>query len=227
MRKRVLRNFVIVLAGLAAAAAHSAKLAQGASHLPRAVTAIEGLALRSAPKTGSKVVKRLGLLTEVFVLKRAKQPATIGGRKDRWVYVQANYCPDTKDKSPHCETLVAKGWVADSLLAFDERFEPMSKWRAGRIEASARNDSWSYAIAADASYAFEREAWRYISEGVPCPGGKRQGRYCLEIKSETGRLYRYRNVVRAGKYGDLLYIDARGALCDRLSYPGEQEICDR
>ena len=48
----------------------------------------------------------------------------------------------------------------------------------------------------------------------------------MEQRTESGQLYRYGDVVRAGPDGELLYIDARGALCDRMSTPGKP-LCDR
>ena len=112
---------------------------QAARAATRSVAAVDGLELRAAPKADARVVRRLPILTEVIILGKAKQPATIGGRRDSWVYVQANYCPDSADKSLLCETVYQKGWVADSQLAYGARFKPLSDWRAGRIEAAIGN----------------------------------------------------------------------------------------
>lgn len=196
------------------------------AEMPRAVTAIDGLTLRAKPNAGARAVARLGILTEVIILKRAKQTAMIGGRKDRWIYVQADYCPDRQDTSPYCETLVKKGWVADSYLAYDERFKPLSKWRPGKIEVEVQNASWSYSFDADGGFQFDREAWEHAGKNDLCPDEQRQGPYCVRIVKESGQLHRYRNVVRAGKQGGLLYVDSRGALCDRLSSAAAR-LCDR
>ena len=192
----------------------------------RTVAAVDGLALRSAPKEGAPVLRRLPILTEVIILGKPKQPATIGGRKDSWVYVQANYCPDSADKSLLCETVYENGWVAHSRLAYGKRFEPLSQWREGQIEVSDGNKFWRYAIAANGAFAYDWESWTYDTESFPCPAERKRGRYCVESRVESGQLYRYGDVVRAGREGPLLYIDSRGALCDRMSTP-RAPLCDR
>ncbi len=199
---------------------------QAARAATRSVAAVDGLELRAAPKADARIVRRLPILTEVIILGKAKQPATIGGRRDSWVYVQASYCPDSADKSLLCETVYQKGWVADSQLAYGERFKPLSDWRAGRIEAANGNTSWRYAIAADGAYTYDWESWTYDTKSFPCPAERKRGRYCVESRAESGQLYRYGDVVRPGSSEDLLYIDADGALCDRMSTPGARR-CDR
>ncbi len=213
--------FTILLAALAAILAPVAK-----AELPRAITAIDGLTLRAKPSAGARAVARLGILTEVIILKRAKQTSLIGGRQDRWIYVQADYCPDRQDTSPYCETLVKKGWVADSYLAYDDRFEPISRWRPGKIEVEVPNASWSYSFDADGGFRFDREAWEHAGKNDLCPEDQRQGPYCVRVVKESGQLHRYHNGVRAGTKGGLLYVDSRGALCDRMS-SAEATFCDR
>lgn len=210
----------------AAQAGPLAGAARAADDGTRTVVAIDGLALRESPADGSRVLRRLPILTEVIRLSRSPRPAVIGGRKDRWVYVQANYCPHPKDNSLTCETVFKKGWLADSYLAYDGRFEPMTAWRDGAIEAHAGNTSWSYSFRADGTYALDWETWNYFRKYDPCPEAERRDGFCVKTRSETGRLHRYRNVVRAGADGEYLYIDGRGALCDRMSSPDER-LCDR
>lgn len=213
---------IVVAAGMIALPGGPAPGAQSTS----AVIAVDGLTLRSAPNEGSRVLRRLGILTEVVLLRRAGKPATINGRADRWVHVQANYCPDPDDKSPHCETLVERGWLAESYLAYDERFEPVSQWRAGSIEGRSGNVSWTYRIAADGSFTFDHEAWEYAGKNDDCPAEQLQEPYCVRVRAESGQLYRFRNVVRAGTDGDFLFVDRGGALCDRMSSAAGR-ICDR
>ncbi len=208
------------------AAAPLAGAAWAAGDATRSVVAIDGLALRAAPQDGARVLQRLPILTEVIHLGRAPRPAVIGGRKDSWVYVQANYCPDPEDNSLSCETVFKKGWLVESYLAYDQRFEPMTAWREGAIEAQAGNTSWSYSFGADGTFALDWEAWSHFRKYDPCPDSERRDGYCVKIRAETGRLHRYRNVVRAGTVGNFLYIDDRGALCDRMSSPA-QRLCDR
>ena len=141
-------------------------------------------------------------------------------------YVQANYCPDPEDNSLSCETVFKKGWLADSYLASDQRFEPMTAWRDGAIEAQAGNTTWSYTFGADGTYALDWEAWSHFRKYDPCPEEQRREGFCVKIRAETGRLHRYRNVVRAGVAGAFLYIDDRGALCDRMSSSAKR-LCDR
>lgn len=221
-RIAALVSALIVLAGPEYLGANS----QADAATARGVAAVNGLSLRSAPKAGAPVIRRLPILTEIIILNRAKKPATIGGRKDSWVYVQANYCPDSGDTSPLCETVYRKGWVADSYIAYGNRFKPLSEWRNGRIEAKNGNTSWSYDIAANGRYTLDWESWKYDTKTFPCPSDRKRGRYCVESRSETGQLYRYRDVIRAGSEGDLLYVDAGGALCDRMS-GSDGRMCDR
>ena len=198
---------------------------QPAQAATRSVAAVDGIALRAAPKAEARVLRRLPILTEVIILNRAERRATIDGREDAWVYVQANYCPDKADKSLACETVYQNGWVAHSKLAYGARFEPLSDWRLGRIEVPGRYKSWSYAFDAQGGFTYERESWSYVTKGFSCRAEQR-GRYCVEQRLESGQLYRYGDVVRAGRDGELLYIDGRGALCDRMSTPGAP-YCDR
>lgn len=211
---RRLKPLAFVAALLAFAGFGADALADG--HLPRAVTATDGLSLRAAANGSSRRIRRLDILTEVYILRRAKG----------WAQVQANYCPVAGDTSAYCETSVVRGWVADSHLAFDNRFKPMAKWRAGTIEGRTQNETWSYRIAADASFRFESEAWELAGRNDICPAEQQDGPYCVRVRKESGRFYRYRNVVRAGKDGVLLYVDRRGALCDRMS-SAEEKFCDR
>ncbi len=217
-----------LLAVLAAAAQAGplAGVAQAAEDANRSVVAIDGLALRAAPRSGARVLQRLPILTEVIPLGRSPRPAVIGGRKDSWVYVQANYCPDPEDNSLSCETVFKKGWLAESFLAYEQRFEPMTTWRDGAIEAQAGNTSWSYTFGADGTYALDWEAWSHFRKYDPCPAEERRDGFCVKTRAETGRLQRYRNVVRAGQSGAFLYIDDRGALCDRMSSSAAR-LCDR
>ena len=212
-------------ASLLAAALLAAAALQPAQAATRSVAAVEGLALRAKPDAGAKLIRRLPVLTEVIILGKAK-PATIAGRNDKWVYVQANYCPDSADRSLLCETVYQKGWVADSGLAYGGRFEPLDAWREGRIEVKSGNTSWTYSLATDGGYTLDWESWSYDTELSPCPAERKKGRYCVETRAETGRLHRYRNVVRPGTGKELLYVDADGALCDRLTTP-ETRYCDR
>jgi len=224
-----LKNLEIAAAILAVAAlgpglfGQPAQAAQGAG---RAVVAVDGLALRAAPKAGARAIMRLGILTEVIRLNRRRQPAVIGGRKDHWVYVQANYCPDAEDTSLACETVFKKGWLADSYLAYDDSFKPMTEWREGTIEGQIGDVSWSYSIAADGAYALDWEAWSYFRKYDPCPEEQRRDGFCVETRAETGQLQRYRDVVRASEDGEFFYIDRRGALCHRMSALGAH-FCDR
>ena len=230
------RRYISVLACsvlacvLASLAVLSAKGPGGAAlageHRPSAVVAIDGLRLRAAPGTDTRTLRRLSILTEVIPLHKPRKPATIGGRKDAWLYVQANYCPDAKDTSPACETLLQRGWVAESYLAANGTFQPLTKWRAGAIEVDIEDRAWRYVIAADGTFSFESESWSYFRKSDPCPAEEREGGFCVHRESNSGQLQRHRDVVRAGDDGRLLYIDKGGALCDPWS-SRQQRMCDR
>lgn len=219
---------VALLAVIAAAAqaGPGAGVARATEDATRTVVAIDGLSLRAAPRDGARIIQRLPILTEVIRLGRSPRPAVIGGRNDSWVYVQANFCPDPRDNSLSCETVFKKGWLAESYLAYDRRFEPMTAWRDGAIEGQAGNTSWSYTFGADGTFALDWEAWSHFRKYDPCPAEEQRDGFCVKTRAETGRLHRYRNVVRAGMDGEFLYIDDRGALCGRMSSPGEP-LCDR
>lgn len=227
MPSRTLSILALVSAILAAATATGpGGTAVAGEHRPSAVVAIHGLTLRAAPSTGARALRRLPILTEVIPLHKPRKPATIGGRKDAWLYVQANYCPDPLDTSPACETVLQRGWVAESYLAANGRFEPLTKWRAGAIEVDIEDEAWRYVIAADGSFSFESESWSYFRKSDPCPAEEREGGFCVHRESKSGQLLRHRDVVRAGDDGRLLYIDKAGALCDPWS-SRRQRMCDR
>ena len=80
----------------------------------------------------------------------------------------------------------------------------------GVIEVTVGNASWSYTFGADGSYALDWEAWSHFRKYDPCPDEERRDGFCVKTRAETGRLHRYRNVVRAGQDGYFLYIDDPG-----------------
>ncbi len=198
-----LRRFPALLAAFAALILLAKP---GLAAAAEAVAATDRLALRAKPAADARVLKRLPILTRTIILKRAK----------KWVYVQADYCPDPQDKSLQCETFVVKGWVLDAYLAYDHRFKPVTDWRDGTIKGESGNANWIYDFAADGSFSRTREEWQY-RRGRGCSRGEEHGRYCVRTRVDSGRLTRFRNVVRPGELDELLYIDGRGRLCDRLS----------
>lgn len=190
------------------------------------VTAKDRVAVREEPSETAQETVRLPTLTEVVVLDRPKKRAIIGGRRDKWVYVHAIKCLADDEATPPCKNLDAVGWIPDSALAYDYRFEPVTRWRRGFIKSSGGEDTRTYRLSANGKFTFRKVTWFPMQPSDTCEGQIRAGD-CVTKVFKRGRLYRYGKVFRPGrKSNEYLFIDRRGALCDSRSDP-EEPKCDR
>lgn len=163
-----------------------------------AVTTPATLNLRAEPSVEAAIVAGLLRLTVVEVIGDAGPPVAVEGVESRWVPVVVVECfGDSADPFRCGEGTV--GWVADLFLAFEDRFEPVTAWRAGQLGAAVGDCSFSYTIAADASFEYLVDCGQYGSFPV-----------------QTGQLHRYRELVQAPPLDgwlSFLHADENGRLC--------------
>lgn len=207
--------------------AHAAEVARDAIGATAwAVVAASRLNAREEPSTEAPVAFRIPRGTPAAIIEELGQPAKIDGREDSWTFVAVEECVDDG-----CTRLRA-GWVADSWLAYQERFEPMPEWREGEVSGNDGERSFTYRIATDASFEFVTAPCRN-EDGTICVKYERyegcreedfrEGEECVG----RGDLYRYRNLVWARGYG-YLYVDGKGNLCSVFSgRDGAPRMCDR
>lgn len=191
-----------------------------------ATVAASALNAREKPSTGAPVAFRILRGEQVVIVENLGQPTKIDGQEDTWTLVATEECANAA-----CSKLKA-GWVADSWLAYQERFEPLEQWRTGEIKGSDGERDFTYRIAADASFEFVTAPCRN-ADGTICVKYERYGGCREEDFREgdecvgQGELYRYKDLVWARGYG-YLYVDDRGGLCSVHSgRDGAQRMCDR
>jgi hypothetical protein len=225
MRKLV---FAMCLA-LAAPAAPA-----GAVDIPRSKTetvawaavAARSLNVRSKPSMKAAAEFKLPRGTYIAIVEELGQPTKIDGQEDTWTLIATETC------AHEACTLLKGGWVADSWLAYQERFEKMAEWPAGEIEGSDGERNFTYRVAADAGFEFVTAPCRN-PDGTICVKYERfegcreedyrEGDECIG----RGDLYRYKDLVWARGYG-YLYVDAKGNLCSIFSgRGGAPRMCDR
>lgn len=221
-----------VLASCLALAAFGAPA--GAVDVPRertvavawAAVAARSLNVRAEPSMAAAVEFQVPRGTYVAVVEELGQPARIDGEEDSWTLIATETCANKG-----CSRLKG-GWVADSWLGYQERFERMSEWRAGEIKGNDGERDFTYRVAADASFEFVTAPCRN-ADGTICVKYERyegcreedfrEGEECVG----RGDLYRYRDLVWARGYG-YLYVDGKGNLCSTFSgRGGAARMCDR
>lgn len=191
-----------------------------------AAVAARSLNVRAQPSMGAAVEFQLPRGAYVAIVEELGQPAKIDGQEDTWTLIATEICANAA-----C-TLLKGGWVADSWLAYQERFESMSEWRAGEITGNDGERDFTYRIATDASFEFVTAPCRN-TDGTICVKYERydgcreedfrEGEECIG----RGDLYRYRDLVWARGYG-YLFIDGKGNLCSVFSGRGSApRMCDR
>jgi len=191
-----------------------------------AAVAARSLNVRASPSMDAKVEFQLPRGAYVAIVEELGQPAKIDGNEDTWTLIATETCI-----SESCAHLQG-GWVADSWLAYQERFERMSTWRQGEINGSDGERDFTYRVAADASFEFVTAPCRN-EDGTICVKYERyegcreedfrEGEECIG----RGDLYRYRDLVWARGYG-YLYVDGAGNLCSVHSgRNGAARMCDR
>jgi hypothetical protein len=188
-----------------------------------AAVAARSLNVRAEPSMEAAAEFQLPRGAYVAIVEELGQPARIDGQEDSWTLIATETCANED-----C-TLLKGGWVADSWLGYQERFERLSEWREGRIEERVGDVTVTYDI--DAEGGFKRLA-------PPCEGENcgedvledgcheddmREDEYCVG----QGDLYRYRSLVWVRGYG-YFFIDGKDNLCSVHSgRDGAPRMCDR
>jgi len=186
---------------------------------PRALISASTLDVRAEPTFGSAVIGTLPRGWPVAILDDDGPKLTIDGTDDHWSHVATFRCIDAA--CVHHET----GWVANSYLALDDRFELLDDGRSGTLSGYDSRSVFTYDVSANG--AFTR--WR-----LPCTAGACDtlpsvtpncdydgelplGSFCVL----TGSLHRHGTLVRGktpnGDWLDRqdvsLIINASGELC--------------
>ena len=191
-----------------------------------AAVAARSLNVRAEPSMAAKAHFQLPRGAYVAIVEELGQPAKIDGQEDTWTLIATETCANED-----C-TLLKGGWVADSWLAYQERFEKMAEWREGEIKGNDGELDFTYRIAADAGFEFATPPCRN-EDGTICVKYERyegcreedfrEGEECIG----RGDLYRYRDLVWARGYG-YLYVDGKDNLCSVFSgRGGAPRMCDR
>lgn len=188
-----------------------------------AAVAARSLNVRAKPSTKAAAEFKLPRGAYIAIVEELGQPATIDEQEDTWTLIATETCANA-----NC-TLLKGGWVADSWLAYQERFERLTEWREGKIEEKIGDVTVTYEI--DAQGGFRRLT--PPCEGEDCGADvledgcheddMREGDHCVG----AGDLYRYKSLVWVRGYG-YFFIDRKDNLCSVLSgRNGAPRMCDR
>jgi len=191
-----------------------------------AAVAASSLNVRASPAPDARVDFQLPRGAYVAIVDALGQPASIDGQEDTWTLIATETCTDDG-----C-AMVKGGWVADSWLAYQERFERMESWRTGEVKGNDGERDFTYRIASDASFEFVTAPCRN-PDGTICVKYERyegcheedfrEGEECVG----RGDLYRYRDLVWARGYG-YLFVDGKDNLCSiHIGRNGGPRMCDR
>ncbi len=229
-----LRTYVFLILSLLSAATVAGEVEQSATwNRPTVIVAAADLYLRTDPTLDAPVVTEVPLRSGLRVLDDSGPSLMIDGREDRWIHVATGYCADTQCKR------VKAGWVPESSLGYDHRFERLAQWRSGIVAGYSLRSVFAYIIEPDGSFT----RWTApcgpgtcsIVAGVDavCPEGQRaHAGFCIL----SGQLYRYRDLVRGkgtgGQWLDRMDVafalDETGELCALYSEQnGADRMCDR
>lgn len=190
-------------------------------------TAASMLNVREEPSAKAPVAFQLPRGTLVAIIEDLRQPVKIDGKEDSWSFVATEICIDDACKR------VKAGWVADSWLGMQERFEKLTEWRGGEIAGNDGKLDFKYRIAADASFEYVTAPCRNEDgsicvkheryEGCRTEEEYREGDECLGY----GDLYQYRKLIWARGFG-YLFIDGKNNLCSVFSgRNGAPRMCDK
>lgn len=203
---------VLFLPWLADAEEVSKEVFKGQSQV---VVAVDSLPVRAEPDLDSEILARPPLMWPITVLQETGPEVIVNGREDRWVRVAVPVCADGA-----CETY-RSGWVLDSFLGFDNRFERLTGLEPTTVSDDDDRNVLAYGVWADGRFS----RWSALCipgmcslEEGPRPGcpepETRRGAFCVM----AGALYGYRDLVR-GKGADGnwlpfgLSISSSGRLC--------------
>jgi len=159
-----------------------------------ALTAADSLNLRAAPSLSGGIVTRLPRASTVERIGEQRMPVNLNGRRDWWVQVSVVDCADNTGCAPD-----SIGWVMDSHLAYEHRLTPVTDWP--RVERSG-NQAFGFEVSSDGTF----RRWEACGTG---PSG-------LKICSQSGQLYRYRDLYVIRSHGGEVhsaYMAAAGNLC--------------
>ncbi len=201
---------------------------------PRALVSAAGLNLRAEPSLDAATIAVLPRAWPVAVLDDAGPTMRVNGRDDHWSYVATFRCADAA-----CETYEA-GWVANSYLAYDDRFAPMQDGRSGVVAGYDARSVFAYDISTNG--AFTR--WRLPCSAGSCSTAIGIAPQCGPLEELalgsvcvlSGTLHRHGDLVRGrsrtGNWLDRqdvkLAIDANGALCPLVQNgTGGSSLCAR
>ena len=186
---------------------------------PRALISASTLNVRAEPSFGSAVIGTLPRAWPVAILDDDGPRFTVDGVDDHWSHVATFRCIDAA--CAHHET----GWVANSHLALDDRFELLDDGRSGTLSGYDSRSVFTYDVSQNG--AFTR--WRLPCTAGACdalPSVAPNCDYAGELPLSsfcvlTGTLHRHGTLVRGrSSNGDWLdrqdvslIISAAGELC--------------
>jgi len=182
---------------------------------PQAVVAVNGVPLRAEPDLDSEFVARPPLMWPTTVLQEAGPEVTINIRRDRWVKVAV---PDCEDSA--CRTY-RSGWVLDSFLGYDDRFERLDGIEPTTVTDYDGRNVIAYGVRANGEFS----RWSAFCIPGMCSTAPESRPKCLGVEMRrgafcvmTGELYRYRDLVRgkdtAGRWLPFgLSVSSSGSLC--------------
>jgi len=188
-----------------------------------AAIAARSLNVRAEPSMEAKAQFQLPRGAYVAIVEELGQPAKIDGQEDSWTLIATETCANED-----C-TLLKGGWVADSWLAHQDRFERLTEWREGEIEEKIGDVTVTYEI--DAEGGFKRlvppcedeDCGEDILEDGCHEDDMREGEHCVGL----GNLYRYKSLVWVRGYG-YFFVDRKDNLCSVNSgRDGAPRMCDR
>jgi hypothetical protein len=150
--------------------------------------------VREKADISSNVIAKLGITSKVIMLGINKELITIGSIKGHWAYVGTPYLDDKTDKR-------LKGWVFDYYLADLDQFIALNRFKKCLLEGEVGDYLFSYEFYEDGS--FRRKEYEENSN---------------EFKYVKGKMFKYRNVIKAldtqekYKMRALFYIDDKDNL---------------
>ncbi len=185
----------------------------------RATVSAAALNLRAEPSLGSAVIAVLPHAWPVAVLDDDGPSLTINGRSDHWTRVATFRCADAA-----CDRYES-GWVADSHLAFDDRFALLKDGPAGIVAGYDARSVFAYDVANSGDFM----RWRLPCSAGSCSTATGVAPQCAPYEElalgsvcvVSGTLHRHGGLIRGqsrrGGWLDghdiRLVLDASGSLC--------------
>lgn len=151
---------------------------EGAEATAWVVVAARILNVREERSKDAPVAFKLPRATLVALVDASGQPDRVDGQEDTWTLIATETCANED-----C-TMLRGGWVADSWLAYQERYERLSEWRKPKQEEAKKTEDKAAAGATG-----KVEAAAEGSETGAESDTKRVGKVALagEIKGNDGK----------------------------------------